>query len=137
MTATDGAGLIVVNNIPSVLDGVTLNGDLAATQARVFIRSGSTLQGSVLLDRGGNITFEGTQTLSSGSVIFRDASPGFGVPNTLTRSPNTTLTLGPEVVVRGKRGALDRAGCLPGNAPGHSLSFASNHPCARRSMGWI
>ncbi|MBI3416827.1 MAG: Ig-like domain-containing protein [Verrucomicrobia bacterium] len=116
VTLSEGAKLICVGNIPSTLDGVTLNGDLDVTSqlARVFIRNGLTLTGSVLLDRGGNITFVGDQTFGSGSIVFGGTMGGGGIfPNVLTiQDNNTTLTLGPAVVVRGQLGTVNGNGNL-------------------------
>jgi hypothetical protein len=112
VTLSEEAKLIIVNNIASTLDSATLNGNLDVTGARVLIRNGLTLNGSVLLDLGGNITFEGNQTLVTGSIIFNNGSPGFNDPNTITISANTTLTLGPAVVVRGKLGTVNGTGTL-------------------------
>ena len=106
VTATGGAKLVCVGNPGSTLDGVTLNGDLDVTSfiARVFIRNGLKLTGSVLLENGGNITFVGDQTLDTGTLSF---DGGY-----LTVADNTTLTLGPAVVLRGQRGSVTGNGTL-------------------------
>ncbi|MBI3417533.1 MAG: Ig-like domain-containing protein [Verrucomicrobia bacterium] len=110
VTAGNGAKLVCIANPGSTLDGVTLNGDLDVTSgiARVFIRNGLKLVGSVLLDNGGNITFVGDQALATGTIVFSGTtSIGYVVVDV-----NTTLTLGPAVVVRGRTGQVLGSGTL-------------------------
>src|SRR4029077_9294345 len=104
----DGAKLICTSNPDSVLDGVSLKGDLDVTAsfAQVGVRNGLTLTGSVLLENSGTMTSLGSQTLDTGSIVFLDP---FG---RVVLASNTTLTLGPDMVVRGKSGNLNGTGKL-------------------------
>jgi hypothetical protein len=108
VTLADGAKLICTGNPANTLDGVSLTGDLdvTASLAQVLIRNGLTLTGSVLLANGGTMTIVGSQTLDTGSIVFTDI---FGY---VVLASNTTLTLGPDMVVRGKSGNVNGAGKL-------------------------
>jgi hypothetical protein len=83
------------------LDAVNVEGDLELTGTRgnALIRNGLTLKGSVLLNRGGSITFAGDQIFNNSQIVFGDSGQLF-------IQPGTTLTLGPAMVVRGKSGGI-------------------------------
>ena len=100
VTQNGGAKLIITNNGGNTLDGVRVNADLDLTGARLRIRNGLTLSGSVLLDNGGTLTFAGNQTFDNGSVVFVGTSGTLGVED------KSTLTLGPNAVVRGRTGTI-------------------------------
>ena len=71
---------------------------LTNTSARAIVRNGLDLIGTVVLDNAGTITFAGSQTFNTGSVLFASGA--------LNLEPGTTLTLGPDMVVRGKFGTI-------------------------------
>src|SRR5262249_48316424 len=102
VTQEGAARLRFTGHSGNTLDGVTVQGDLILTNAsaRVGIRNGLTLTGTVLIDNGAVIGFVGDQTFNSGSVTFV-GNAGF-----LDVDASTTLTLGPAMVVRGKGGSL-------------------------------
>ncbi|MCL4177578.1 MAG: Ig-like domain-containing protein [Verrucomicrobia bacterium] len=97
-----GARMIFAALPSNTFDGVNVEGDLdlRTSSARLLIRNGLTLTGTVLLDNSGAIGFAGVQTLNTGSILFAGNS-GF-----LSVEGNSTLTLGPAMVVRGKTGTL-------------------------------
>ncbi len=133
ITTRDGAKLLCVNNIPSTLDGVTLNGDLDVTAplARIFIRNGINLNGTVFIDRGGNVTFPGTQSLSSGTIICGGLNTSFYGNSLTVPDNNTALTLGANVVLRGNilsiggNGALVNQGLISADGGSGPLSIAT------------
>jgi hypothetical protein len=104
VTQTGEAKLIFTNS-SGTFDDVSVNGDLELTSvgARLLIRNGLTLTGNVLLDNGSALGFAGDQTFNTGSVVFvgNSVSPGW-----LSIEGNTTLTLGPAMVVRGRKGSI-------------------------------
>jgi len=85
---------------------VSVVGDLDLTNGgHVLIRNGLTLAGAVRLDQigtlgSGAIGFTGVQTFDNASIVFGNGS-GF-----LSVEGNSTLTLGPNAVVRGKNGII-------------------------------
>ena len=89
VTQTAEGGLLFTG-AQSVLDGVSVNGDLDLTTgtARVRISNGLTLNGDVRIDNSGAIVFNGTQTFDNARVVFEGNSGALGVDG------NTTLTLG-------------------------------------------
>ena len=102
VTQSPEARLMFAPNAANTLDALKVTGDLVLTNtsARVVVRNGLDLAGAVVLDNGGTLTFAGDQIFNSGQVLFA------GTPGILSLEPGTTLTLGPEMVVRGKSGAL-------------------------------
>ena len=116
VTQTAQGGLLITNSGQNTLDGVTVNGDLdlTATSARLRVLNGLTLNGDARIDNGGAIVFNGTQSFETGSVVFEGNSGSLGVDG------DTTLTLGPAMVVRGKTGRIGQA-VLQGGA-GHLIN---------------
>ncbi len=106
-----GGGLSFAQNTGITLDGVTVVGDLDLTRSsvRVLIRNGLNLEGTVRLDNGGAIGFAGVQTFNTGSIQF-GGNTGF-----LSVEGNSTLTLGPDMVVRGKSGTIGQNIFIGGN----------------------
>ena len=97
----------------ATLNGVTIKGNLQLTSnGDLFVTNGLVVNGILTIgDLGGwgRVWFDGSQTLGgNGSVVF-------GVDNNvnglLNRHGNETLTIGPDITVRG------RSGCL-GTSPG-------------------
>ena len=109
-------GALVFTSSQNTLDGVTVNGDLDLTtsNARLKVLNGLTLNGDARIDNNGAIAFNGTQTFGTGKVVFEGSSGSLGVDG------NTTLTLGPAMVVRGKTGRIGQA-VLQGGA-GHLVN---------------
>lgn len=107
----DGARLVASPSQNNRLDAAVVNGDLDLTMpgARLAVTNSLTLNGTAYVGNSTNtgsaaITFEGSQSLvGSGTVRFGGGGPF----NTLRlRWVNTTLTLGPGIVVAGQRGSL-------------------------------
>jgi len=103
VTQTD-EGRLLFSNFQSVLDGVSVNGDLDLTtgSARVLISNGLTLNGTVRIDNNGGIGFTGVQTFDNASVVFEGSS------GSLSAEGNATLTLGPAMVISGKTADIGR-----------------------------
>jgi hypothetical protein len=99
---SDGVRLTVVGNNASTLDGVTIEGDLDVTSslARAIVRNGLTLAGTAFIDRAGNLTFSGTQSLPTGSIVFGSLGASF-YSNSLTVEGNSSLTIGAAAQIRG------------------------------------
>ncbi|MCC7373741.1 MAG: Ig-like domain-containing protein [Verrucomicrobiales bacterium] len=99
---TDSGRLIMSGNVGNALDAVTVHGDLdlSVGSPRVHVFNGLTLDGRVLLGQFGVIGFAGVQTFDTGSVVFT------GDGGHLSVDGNATLTLGPNMVVRGKTGTI-------------------------------
>ncbi len=122
--------LLFSNSGENTLDAVRVEGDLELTTAaaRTLIRYGLTLTGNVLLDNAGAIHFAGDQTFNSSSIVFVGNSAALEI------APNTTLTLGPAMVVRGKSGfiggggsgtkKLINQGLISADVPGGTISIA-------------
>ena len=92
----------------TTLDGVTINGDFKVVgNSSVTVTNGLTLGGTATLGEGGTyglFNFSGTQTLSgTGSVVFGSAASRNMLRMT---TAGTTLTIGPDVTVRGQSGTL-------------------------------
>ena len=108
VTQTNAGKLTFANNY-NTIDSVTFDGDLDLTTgnafigpARLAVRNRVTVSGAIRLDNGANIDFPGTQSLTGGSIVF---GPSTG-DSFLNIPDNSTLTLGPAVVVRGKSGTI-------------------------------
>jgi RHS repeat-associated protein len=100
-----GVGGLVLTGGGGTLDGVTVNGnlDLTGQNARASVLNGLTLNGTATLGYDGRLYFAGTQTLGgAGTVVFQTiagSSPGL-----ITDANNMTLTVGPDITVRGGSG---------------------------------
>jgi hypothetical protein len=106
----DGARLVLRTG--NTLDGVTVTGDLDLTTgtARVLARNGLTVSGRILINNLGAIGFAGDQTYN-GRIDFTGTSGNVSIDG------NTTLTLGPESVIRGQTGRIGApAVFLPGTS---------------------
>lgn len=129
VTQNAEARLILPANGAGVLDALRVTGDLVITNtsARAIIRNGLQLTGTVILDNTGTITFAGNQTFNTGQILFA------GTPGILSLEPGTTLTLGPDMVVRGKSGnifasafgtvKLINQGLIAADVPGGTLNI--------------
>src|SRR5262249_28829409 len=107
ITQTGPAKLRCTRSAQNTLDGVTLEGELDLTDGGVVrIRNGLRLTtggvpgGTVRIDNGGILAFEGTQSFGPGTIEFAGNS-GFMGP-----VGNVTLTLANGTLVRGKTGNL-------------------------------
>lgn len=96
---TDTGRLIVTGHPGNTLESATVRGDLhLPPSAWLRIRGGLSVDGRIMVDAGAVLECIGHQTFDAGSVLFPDArTPGF-----LDVGVNTTLTLGPRMVVSGK-----------------------------------
>jgi carbonic anhydrase/acetyltransferase-like protein (isoleucine patch superfamily) len=97
--------LRVTSTSQNILDGVTVVGDLDLTEAssRVRARNGLTLNGGLVrLNNNSAIGFEGSQTFA-GEVVFEGDTGFLGIEG------NSTLTLAPGAVVRGRTGRIGQA----------------------------
>lgn len=103
VTQNAGAKLIITADGGNTLDGISLDGDLEITGARLRIRNSLMLSGSVLLDKNGSITFEGNQTFDNASIVFVGTSGSVGLED------KSSLTLGPKAIVRGLTGTIGSA----------------------------
>ena len=112
--ATVAAGTTITQTGNGTLDGVTIaSGSTVQLGVGSFstlsVRNGLTVDGTVLVgDQDGtayysSLTFTSTQTIGgTGSIVF-----GNHASNTITTEGNgLTITLGPDLTVRGKSGAL-------------------------------
>src|SRR6185436_18688111 len=113
---TDGSklifanGTVLPNSVANVLDNLTLNGDLDLRNGgRVLVRNGLVLSGSVFISNTGVLSFNGIQTFNTGSVIFEGDTGYLGVER------DSTLTLGPAMIVRGKSGTIGQSFFVTGN----------------------
>ncbi|MEI6566018.1 MAG: RHS repeat-associated core domain-containing protein [Verrucomicrobiota bacterium] len=106
---TNGASLVVQNG---TLDGVAVNGVLdvgnSYNAANLTVTNGLVLNGTALVGNStnsvfGSLAFAGSQTLGgAGTVVF-----GQHPCNALyLKLPDTTLTLGPGITVRGQSGMI-------------------------------
>jgi hypothetical protein len=118
------------------LSGVTLSADqdLAATTSSVTLTNGLSLDSaSILLGNAagsttGMLIINGTQTLGgSGSIVFG------GSNSNLLGSPGAfTLTLGPDIVLRGKNGQVNiqgfvNQGTLSADTAGGTITINATH----------
>ncbi|HMY95844.1 MAG TPA: VPLPA-CTERM sorting domain-containing protein, partial [Pseudomonadales bacterium] len=97
------------NSNSNALSAVTLNGNLDLASAtgveRVF--GGLTLNGVIDLNSNSVLSFGGDQTLGgTGSVVLGDSGSS---NRALSLEGDTTLTIGSDMVVRGKHGTLGQA----------------------------
>jgi len=105
VTQTADGRLLFTTDRASTLDGVSVNGDLDLTSsgARLLVRNGLSLDGAARIDNNAAIGFIGDQTFDDASVVFEGNSGSLGVEG------NSTLTLGPSMIVRGKTGTIGQA----------------------------
>lgn len=118
-------GTFVLNSpdstlLPSrgTLDGVTVNGDFAVGsrvgtaylgQVQLYARDGTTFHGTVTLnavDSPGNyLFFQGDQTVTVGTFVFaQPPNVGGGGSFSAIQAIQGTVTIGPDVVIRGTAG---------------------------------
>ncbi len=97
----NGGSFRFTQDTRSTFDGVTVKGNLYLTNVndRLGIKNGLDLDGTVFLNNSGAIGFVGSQTLSSGNVVFGDT----GI---LSLEAGTTLTLASNIIVRGQSGSI-------------------------------
>ena len=125
VSESDGARLIFGNG---TLDGVTINGDLDVGRqnngAGVSVLNGLVLNGTLYLGNPtnqwyGQVGFVGTQTLSgNGTVVFGNQ----GACNALrVDTAGTTLTIGPNIMVRGHSGQIGQSTSCVGTPANVSL----------------
>ncbi|MCC5787515.1 MAG: hypothetical protein JJU33_12535 [Phycisphaerales bacterium] len=112
-----GGELSFTNTYANRLEGISLeNGDLLLAGGWATIAGGITLNGNAidLTEQGSRLRFEGSQTLSDGS-LFADASPSLATRTIQIRQVSTgepaILTIAPDAVVRG--GSLEFNGVAP------------------------
>ena len=105
------AQMIFSGHPGNTFDAVTVEGDLnlSTSNARLLIRNGLTLSGTATLDNSGALGFAGVQVLNTGQIVFAGNSGYLSVEG------NSTLTLGPAMVVRGKSGTLGQPVFAGGN----------------------
>jgi hypothetical protein len=126
VVTTNGAVLVGAGG---TLDGVTLIGevDLTANGAQLVVTNGLVLNGTMYVGSTnglrGAVSFAGNQTLDgSGAVVFGNSSA-----NALRLMyASTTLTLGPEIEVRGKSGSI-----------GYSSSWGGPRDVGVINEGWV
>ncbi len=86
----------------STLNGITLNADLDIAGSIVTVTNGLTLNGTVTIEDGSNLTglvFQGSQRFDGTANILLEAiGPSAGLA---VASSGATLTLGPDVTVHG------------------------------------
>jgi hypothetical protein len=109
---TDGAQL-TVDSFGSTLKGVTLNANLDLT-ASLKVVDGLTLNSTIAIGKAdgtgsATLNFEGTQTLAgTGAIVFGGSTSNAlniqGFPNV------ATLTIGPNITIRGKSGTIRNSG---------------------------
>ena len=92
------------------LNAVTLNGgvDLASNTSIERVTGGLTLQNGATINVNNNsvIAFEGTQTLGgSGTILLGSTGSGNRV-NIESPGGTSTLTIGPNVIIRGQNGTI-------------------------------
>jgi hypothetical protein len=107
VNGSDGAQLIVPGNSAATLDGLTLNADFVVNfNAKVRVLDGLTLNSLAIVNGGLNFTelnFDGTQTLAgTGQIVFTDSNP----VTTRVQPVNGTLTIGPNMTIRGLSGTV-------------------------------
>jgi hypothetical protein len=88
------------------LYGVTLNGDMELSDkgATLGVRDGLTLNGTVnITGEGARVYLQNDQTIRGGTFVFDTTS---GTIPSMGSGENTTLTLDPDVVIRGRRGGF-------------------------------
>jgi hypothetical protein len=127
----DGA-LVASTDGRNTLDGVSVIGDLKLTNhiARLVIRNGLSLTGTLFLDDLGYITFAGDQTFDNAQVVF-------GESGQFQLTPGTTLTLGPQMLLRGKSGQIGQGdfgtrkminrGRISADVVGGTFNIAATH----------
>ena len=138
IVGTGGQNLTIADNSNNRLDGVTIAGDLLLDQTNsvVRIRNGLNVSGAVRVSGdGASLAFEGTQTWSTGNVVFEGTTGGRRFIEAVNGS--TTLTLGAGVTIHGGYGdiggsrffgngfTLINNGALTADVSGQSLDIFS------------
>jgi hypothetical protein len=117
-----GGAELIFSSIGGTLDGTTCNGDLdleSINAAALTLTNGVVLNGTLRVGNPTNqwygvVNFNGSQTLGgNGTVIFGNHAAYNALRLTL---PNTTLTVGPGVTVRGHTGVIGYASAWGGPA---------------------
>ena len=101
-----GSGRLVPSGSGSnVLSNVTLNGvlDMATATGLEQVSNGLSLGGTININSGSDLVFQGTQTLSgNGQIVF-----GSGANNRMAvDGGGQTLTVGPNITVHGVNGSI-------------------------------
>ncbi|MFM1882687.1 MAG: hypothetical protein RJA05_1096, partial [Planctomycetota bacterium] len=104
VNVVDGGLLLTADGSCRVAD-VTWNGDLVV-YGRLYIKDVKLNGTATLLGFGPALWFEGTQTFSSGTIVFGEAA----LNASLEMWGEGTLTLGTEVTVRGSYGQIGVVG---------------------------
>ena len=150
-TVTGAQGAALGSTSFASLDGVTLNADLTAANAEIFVSNGLALNGVLTLDNSNNSTRlhfnSGVQTLAgTGQVVLAGTQPfgeirlGYGIGA-------TALTVAAGITIRGM-GAIPQSensslvnrhgGCGRGrSAAGIALKSFTNHGTMRATGGGI
>jgi hypothetical protein len=95
--------LLIANHDGNILDHVTVNGDLderTANNAQLNIVNGLVLKGTLRIDHNATVTFNGTQTFSTGTIEFVGDAGFLALPG------SANLTLGPGAIIHGKSGLI-------------------------------
>ncbi len=101
VTSANGSSKLQGTTSGGTLEGVTINGDLdvLSGDAYLSIRNGLTLNGTATLSAGDRLYFEGTQTLGGNGTVAFTNNAFYG--SLIVNQNNTTLTIGPQITVRG------------------------------------
>ena len=118
LNLTEGATLRPTRNGSSLLQQMTVNGDIVMTPGPVSsgpetyltVRGGLTLNGTLAMGSYSVLLFDETQTLSAGTIEFTAALATSGA--TVDIGLNSTVTFGPGMRVRGSIGTLSGFGTL-------------------------
>ena len=119
---TDGQTLAVSANTNNRLNGVAITGDLLLNQANSVVRilNGLSITGTVRVSGdGASLAFEGTQTWSTGTVLFEGTTGSRRLIEAVGGS--TTLTLGPGFTLHGGFGDIGGSRFF-----GNSFSLVNN-----------
>jgi hypothetical protein len=100
-----------VRDDASLLQEMTINGDLVLDDGSLNFRGGLTLNGILLLRGNTFIRFLDSQTMTSGTIEFAGALQGSGVPQVVVQS-GATVTFEPSVLVHGLSGTISGAGTV-------------------------
>lgn len=132
---TSGGAKLQLTSDGGTLDGVTIEGELDVAAiysisgaSFAFVRNGLTLNGTATIGERARLLFEGSQTLGgSGTVVFQNFQG-----NSLTAyAYNMTLTIGPNITVRGGSSFANSAFI------GYSPSFGGNSNISLDLQGTI
>ena len=145
VTTTGGARLVGTGFNGTLDDGVVLASgmDLSETSSQVRVQDGLTLNGTIDMGLAASIRFMGgtSQVLDGGGEIVFGPTGGKNV----TVDPDTSLTIGPDITIRGgigtvsSQGALTNEGTIDSDAPGTitvtSTAGWTNNGTIRASLG--